>query len=341
MSDRAKKKEKHRLKRLSKQRAARKEAAVSPLRRIAAEGGTLECWANAGWAEEGLASLLVFGTDGSGKHALCGFLVDVWAVGLKDAWGRAPAARADWDETFGIFRSEVDAERIDVAEVRRLVAGGVRFARQNGFRLPNGWDKWAAMLGPLGDLNTADLTGFTKDGKLLYVGDERFLRQRLINMTPQQFAAQPGVDWVIQQSIDYSEDDAEGGDLGAGFDDLDEELDDMIEEAAPDLLAAIDKAHDRASDSVLAWCRARGQQPNPRLDDALHYFVTLAVSAMALQASGLSVPPAGDLRPAIEDVIARNHEPDPASLAPAIDQVFAWLADTDGGRLEALLPAPA
>ena len=89
MSRDARKKQKQRLKRQQKQRERRKAQAVTPLQRIARDGGTLECYVNANWRETGMANLNVLGHAPGGRLALASFLVDVWCVGLKDAYGRA------------------------------------------------------------------------------------------------------------------------------------------------------------------------------------------------------------------------------------------------------------
>lgn len=196
MADRARKKEKHRLDRLKKQRESRKLQGVSPLRRIAASNPRLECWITEGWKEMGIASVQVLATPREGPSALGLFLVDLWAVGLKDVGG-----------TIGISRMEVMKQHeqnlgpaivpIDPAEVRRLIAGAIRFSRQNGFKLPAKWENWVSILGPLGDLATADLADFTKDGKVLYVGEEEFLGERLADSSPREFLARPDTDYTI------------------------------------------------------------------------------------------------------------------------------------------------
>src|SRR5690349_20394342 len=98
MADRAKKREKHRLKRLKKNRETRKLAAITPLRHLARSGGTLECWITENWKEEGMANLFVFGTDSRGGHALASFLIDGWCVGLKDVFGLPQAIRPEFDK---------------------------------------------------------------------------------------------------------------------------------------------------------------------------------------------------------------------------------------------------
>ena len=55
-------------------------------------------------------------------------------------------------------------------EGRKLVAGGIRFAQENHFRLPPEWQKLAAAIG-VTQWNDADLSQFRKEGKLWFVGE--------------------------------------------------------------------------------------------------------------------------------------------------------------------------
>ena len=97
MADRAKKKEKQRLKREKKQRALRKISALTPLQLISRNPRHLQCMLSTDWQQRGLASLFVFGTAMDGRHAMSVFLIDTWCIGLKDAWGRKQISRDGFD----------------------------------------------------------------------------------------------------------------------------------------------------------------------------------------------------------------------------------------------------
>src|SRR5579871_4393000 len=96
MSDRARKKEKHRLKRQRKQRDVRQRGAITPLQHLARSAGTYECFINDS-DDSGIANLIVFGRARDGRHALGIFLVDFWCVGLKDVGGTAQLTREAFD----------------------------------------------------------------------------------------------------------------------------------------------------------------------------------------------------------------------------------------------------
>jgi hypothetical protein len=259
--DRAKRKEKQRLKRMEKQRELRRIHSITPLRRICSGGGTLECWVNSNWRATGMANLLVLGQAGSGQYALAAFLIDIWCVGLKDAWGNADYSRLDFDQMLKRAKERMPMVRIDTDAARRLVAGGIRFARHNGFRLPPDSDRWTAMLGDLGDIGIADLADFGKDGKLLYVGDRQFLAQRLNGMSVEQFMQRPDVDWTMEVGREIAE---------QGFA-ADPE---QFQEYKEGLLGATD----RGVAVVSEWCRQNNQEPHPQLREAMMVFLASSAS---------------------------------------------------------------
>src|SRR6185437_3802320 len=120
----------------------------------------------------------------------------VWCVGLKDGFALPQAIRPEFDKMLRNSRERMPMVQIEVDEARALLAGAIRFSRQNGFRLPPGWERWAGIFGKL-DTTSADLSEFGKDGKLLYIGTTSFLRKRLIGSVD-EFFAQPDVDYLMR-----------------------------------------------------------------------------------------------------------------------------------------------
>lgn len=231
MSRDARKKEKQRLKREKKKQAARKAASENPLRRIAKSGLPLECWVSSIWRRNGLADVFVIGHIPGGSECLVVFLIDLYCVGLKDAWGRKDLTRAQIRDEFLEPRQERGGklEKLDVEKVRRLVAGAIRFSRQNGFSLPAHYERWTAILGDLGQINNADLSDFgAPGGGLLYIGDLDFLRRRLIAATPDEFLSRPDVKFMgppegffseIDDESDFEDDEDEDEDENENDDD--------------------------------------------------------------------------------------------------------------------------
>jgi hypothetical protein len=197
MSRNAHKNAKKGLKRAKKQKEARRLQTLSPFRR-AAHNGQIECYR--GRTDEGIGTLMVLGHITSGSYAMAGFLIDFWCVGLKDAFGQKQIARAEFDQQI-MPQWRTGGETIGKIEpeaARRLIAGAIRFSHQNGFRLPEHWDRYAAILGDLGDIAKADLSEFGVDGKLRYVGTQQFLRERLAKCSVDEFLRRPDVEFVFQ-----------------------------------------------------------------------------------------------------------------------------------------------
>src|SRR5438552_7128840 len=122
MSRDARKKQKQRLKREQKRLQAKRARALTPLDRIVRAGGQLDCYANANWREMGMANIQMLGRAPDGRLAYAAFLVDVWCVGLKDAFGRREISRLDFDKLLDTMREQVEVARLSTAEAKRLVA---------------------------------------------------------------------------------------------------------------------------------------------------------------------------------------------------------------------------
>jgi len=168
-------------------------AAVAPLIRAVAaaqparEAALVGCWVNQGWAvgltvadhrdwpgvgaaadsgESGLVTILV-ARDAGSRVSACGYLVDAWCLGVKNAFGpksvdrrKLPGFR-DW-----YFRSYAQpplAAPIDLA--RQLVFGAVDYARELGFE-PH--PDFAGCVSHLGPWDGSDIT-FGREGKPTYI----------------------------------------------------------------------------------------------------------------------------------------------------------------------------
>ena len=246
MAERAKKKERRRLKRREKRRELHRAESGSPYRRIGTRGEMKACYINRNWRDSGQAvTYCLVAVPGEG-HAMAAFLVDLWCMGLKDAWGHLQINPEEFrEQMLEPMSREVELVRVDLEVVRRIVAGGIRFAEQNGFRLPRRCDRWTALLGGVGDTAAADLADFGVDGRLRFVGNVEDLRRRLIGCTPEQFRAREDVDFVI------------GDDDFTLLDDDQLAVDEVTDEIKTKGLAA-----------VRQWCFGNGIAPHPRLPEA-------------------------------------------------------------------------
>jgi len=242
------KKERRRLKRQRKQRETRRAQSGSPYRRIGDRGEVEACYVNRDWQEGGIASICCLRRVPGGGHAMAAFLVDLWCTGLKDAWGRLSITAEEFqDKVVGHMSEIMEIERIDVEVARRIVAGGVRFADRNGFRLPRRCERWVSLLGGVGDVDLADLSDFGKDGQLCYVGSMEDLEKRLIRGSVDKFLAREDVHYIIGEE---------------GFAPPDEDEDETVVEETIDVL------RENGVDAVRQWCFAQGMRPHPRLAEA-------------------------------------------------------------------------
>ncbi len=154
----------------------------------ATEPPIVSCWVSAGWsasvsveagrawpdrpshdtAVEGLVGVLVALQVGRDRGpSVCGYLVDTWCLGVKDALGPRTMSRSElrrFVHTFFVpFGASVQAP-IELA--RHLVWGGVDYARRLGFEpAPD----FAPASGHLDPLTGPSAISFGRGGKPYYV----------------------------------------------------------------------------------------------------------------------------------------------------------------------------
>ncbi|MFQ5502665.1 MAG: hypothetical protein ACE5EQ_10260 [Phycisphaerae bacterium] len=247
MAGKSRKKAQKQHKRKQRRAELTRRQAGSPYQRIGRSGEVVACYINEDWEKSGFASLFVLRRSRDQGLVLAAFLVDLWCIGLKDAWGRLDITMDEFKN--GILNSHrrvVDLVRIDLDTVKHLVAGGIRFAHQNGFKLPHRYQRWTAMLGDIGDWKSANLREFGHDGKLCYVGELEDLNNKLIGCSVSEFLGRDDVDYIMgnQQLATKDEDDLAVAELS-------------------------DELNHRVVNAVRKWCFANGNEPHPRLADAV------------------------------------------------------------------------
>jgi hypothetical protein len=280
MSRDPRKKERQRLKRKQKKLQIRKVQARTALQRIAAEGGTLECWITPDWEEKGLAAIQVLGHTAAGRSAFAAFLVDIWCVGLKDAFGRSDVPASEFrEDRIEPMIEQGYATPVSWRTAKALVASGIRFSRQNGFRLPHDWEKWASIFGRdmAEEARDADLSDFGIDGGLRYMGTEEFLRTRLVGCTFEEFISRPDVQWLMQGEAELFDDDDDDDDID---DDLIDEDFDVDEEQLEMAAKVLDDAVAQVTRNVITWCSERGIAPHPQLEKAARIAIATVPLAM-------------------------------------------------------------
>ena len=148
------------------------------------------CWVSPGWrhglridghtdwpddactpteaSDSGVACVLVAAPDTRDKLSVCGYLVDTWCLGVKNAIGPKRVGRRELEafkrHYFGPWESEGMPVPLELAQ--HLVLGAVEYARSLGFRPHRDFRRTRRALG---SWDGPSAITFGKDGKPLYV----------------------------------------------------------------------------------------------------------------------------------------------------------------------------
>ncbi|MFI6811164.1 helix-turn-helix domain-containing protein [Nonomuraea sp. NPDC050328] len=173
-------------------------AAVAPLVRAVAAataqetgstaGELLGSWANAGWSvglsfdpalgwtddlpghEEtgGMVSVLVARRHGFDKVAVCGYLADVWCLGVKGAMGPQIMDEREFSRFREYFFGEYAAwQAVPLDLARQIVLGSVEYAKGFGFEPHDEFTPEATA--HLGEWEPPSAITFGRDGRPFYV----------------------------------------------------------------------------------------------------------------------------------------------------------------------------
>ncbi|HVL98015.1 MAG TPA: hypothetical protein VM324_01840 [Egibacteraceae bacterium] len=163
--------------------AAREQAAASP------DASVVGCWVSPGWSaglavpeqrgwpdrpgslgdELGVANVLVARERRSGGGmSVCGYLVDTFCLGVKNALGPWTMDRAELRRFVACFFDAFDADPVDapVELARHLVWGAVEYARGLGFA-PH--PDFGPAAGHLGALDAPSAIGFGRHGRPFFM----------------------------------------------------------------------------------------------------------------------------------------------------------------------------
>lgn len=186
-------------KEIARMLGARPAAVAATVRRIAAERpagkpapAVLGCWVSPGWSDGlgverqpgwpeaeaeagtagGLVSVLVARERDRLRASVCGYLVDVYCLGVKDALGPRVMARHELRTFvrgfFGAYGSPPLAAPLELAQ--SLVFGAVDYARGLGFEPHRDFE---AARGHLGAPVAGPSIAFGRNGRPLFVQGER------------------------------------------------------------------------------------------------------------------------------------------------------------------------
>jgi hypothetical protein len=118
--------------------------------------------------DSGVACVLVAEPDGHGRGSVCGYLVDTWCLGVKNALGPKRMSHRELGRFrrhyFGQWRS--DGIEIPLELAQHLVLGSVAYARRLGFEPHRDFTRASR---PLGSWDGPSSITFGMDGKPHYL----------------------------------------------------------------------------------------------------------------------------------------------------------------------------
>jgi hypothetical protein len=270
---RADKKRRHEAKRKAKRHQVKRQQSVSPLKRLADAPGETEYWMSETLGAVGQMSTFIY-KRAAGLTGFACFLIDRGVVGLKDAYTRMNIGREEFEDI--LKQSEdhgIPLDRVTVEDVRRVVAGAVRWTHQNGMRLPKDWVKTASLIGGVGDWASADVSDFAME----FAGHPEDLRRRLIGQSFESYIRRPDVSFIFSDSAPVMDlktgEYADSGEFEF-YDDPDDEedLESIEDESLDSELEALSErvrpiAVGLATETV-DWLLAHNQTPSPELPEA-------------------------------------------------------------------------
>ncbi|HQY88409.1 MAG TPA: hypothetical protein PK402_07105 [Tepidisphaeraceae bacterium] len=333
------KKQRHKAKREAQRRVARRQASISPIKRLADANGELECWISEDFEQMGQSQIFVHkratGMSGGGLNGIACFLVDRGVVGLKDAWTRMNVDRIELREMIDASRRrDISMRRCSVDEVRAMVAAGIRWASENGMRLPKDWAKPASIIGGVGDWAKADVSAFIKE----FAGHSEDLRQRLISEPFDTYIKRDDISFVFADTTYLDQKTGEYTNVDDDFDldelnDFDEEelealSADLPEKELDELIKAIKPCTTALASDTEKWLVTHGKSPSTELPEA---WSSMMLAAMMAKSSMPEAPSddVDDLRSNLVKILSsRVEETRLCEYERAIIQVFDHL-ETD------------
>ena len=122
----------------------------------------------AGASDSGVALVLVAAPDGHNRLSVCGYLIDTWCLGVKNAFGPRRIARRDFDARKRSYFAQWGSPGvpIPVELAQHLVLGAVEYARRLGFEPHRDFARARRVLG---EWSGPSAITFGRDGTPYYV----------------------------------------------------------------------------------------------------------------------------------------------------------------------------
>ena len=128
------------------------------------------CYLNADWKERGLARIVVTRSQENGKAMLGVFLVDIFCLGIKDAFcNEGLGSRQIEDELLPRFYQNEKPTRVGINYAKEIICGAVEYAKSLGFEPHPDFELSRHVLGTEGFSTTRSLKFGGPEGKPLYI----------------------------------------------------------------------------------------------------------------------------------------------------------------------------
>jgi hypothetical protein len=231
---------------------------------------------------------------------MANFLVDFGMAGLKDAFGRLDITEPEFlDQVLEPFQDRFPMASVQPAEAGKYIAGAIRFAHDNGFRLPHRYDRWLAILGDIGDWRNADVSDF----EMQFAGSLDDLRHRLVGQSVDEFIQRKDVSILLSDSAPS-----------------------LLSDDIVDYERADEELRRRAVSSIRQWLMASNRQPSRMLETAWDIYAEATATAAddVSDDDGSVVEAAYQMDATIQDLIALEPSADRADLGTGVAQIVEY-----------------
>jgi hypothetical protein len=141
---------------------------------------TLGCWIMNGWKDQGLTPVVVARQQPEDKVVYGVFLVDIFCLGVKDAFWRTDISLKHFDRDLPRLCSNMP-EPCEINLAHDLIYGSIEYARQYGFEPHPDFGKASLVLDPPEMHPQNDKLEFGKDGKPLFIAGPYDNAQAILN----------------------------------------------------------------------------------------------------------------------------------------------------------------
>lgn len=171
---------------------------------VASASPVVHCCATQTLWDQGISSVLISRQITPSKVAFAVFLVDVYCLGVKDAFGRI-VLRGEYRAFYEKLAEEHDVVPLRPADLRKLVEGAVEYARDIGFSPHNDYHKVKPIFGDIDpDESTMVFEYGYEDGKPYFIAgpNDSPFRCEQVMATLERSCGPDGFHYTIPFDID-------------------------------------------------------------------------------------------------------------------------------------------